>query len=188
MKKLVSIICIMILLICMTEPAYAAKKDTKAPTVTKTSPADMASDIMRESEIVIRFSEKIKKGKALGQISIKTVTAQTVLYTYEIEDNLLILTPKEDLAYHTDYTVTLPAAAVKDSAGNEMKKAHTFHFISEEDPAKKNGAPAGGIKYFVGLEATLQGELTPAMQLYLIQYLKMLGIEAKITEVKVVAQ
>ncbi len=184
-KKGLVMVCIMALLIHVTVPAYAAaEKDTKAPAVTKTSPADKTADIMRESRIVIRFSEKIKKGKTINEISIKTATAKAVAYTCEIENNLLILTPKKELAYLMDYTVSIPAAAVKDSAGNALKKAYTFHFMTEEDPAKKKEASEEENKYSIGLEAALPGEFAPSMQIYLIQYLKMFGIDAKITEVK----
>lgn len=183
MKKIISIICVVVLLISMATPAYAAAKDTKAPVITKTSPVDKATDVMRESEIVLRFSENIKKSKAFDTISITTVLGKTIAYTFELKDNLLVITPKDKLAYNTNYTISVPAGAVKDSAGNNLKKAYTFDFITEEDPKTKPVEEVEGITYRIGLEATLQGEFTSALQSYLIQYLKMLGITAKITEV-----
>jgi hypothetical protein len=172
----------MAMLIGMTSPVFAAAKDTKAPTITKTSPVDKATDIMLESEIVVRFSENIKKGKAIDSISIKSVLGKTIAYTYEINNNLLVITPKSKLAYSTDYTIIIPAGVVKDSAGNNLKKDYTFNFITEEDPKAKSNLTTEGITYHIGLEATFQGEFTPIMQSYLVEYLKMLGIEAKITE------
>jgi len=183
MRKLISAICIITLIISMTSPAFAAVKDTKAPTITKTSPVDKATDIMKESELVIRFSENIKKGKAIDNISINSVSGNEVAYTYEIKDNLLILSPKAKLAYHMDYTVTIPSGAVKDAAGNSLKKAYAFDFITEKDPKSKPIEVTDGITYDIGLQATLQGEFSPALQGYLIQYLEMLGIKAKITKV-----
>lgn len=184
MKKIISVICMIVLLIGMAQTAFAATKDTKAPTITKTSPVDKATDIMKESEIVIRFSEIIKKGKTFDQINIKSVVGKTVAYTYEIKDNLLILTPKSKLAYNTNYTVTVPSGAVKDATGNTLKKDKSFDFITEEDPKTESIAVTEGITYDIGLEATLQGEFTPIMQQYLVQYLEMLGIKAKITKLE----
>ncbi len=184
MKKIISIICMLLLLIGLTPTALGATKDTKAPTISKTSPVDKATDIMRESEIVIRFSEIIKKGKAISQITIKSMMGKAVAYTYEIKDNLLIITPKAKLSYNTNYTVTIPSGAVKDASGNALKKDKSFDFITEKDPKKEADTKTEGITYDIGLEATLQGEFSPIMQKYLIQYLDMLGIKAKITKVE----
>jgi hypothetical protein len=168
----------------MTPTVYAAAKDTKAPTITKTSPIDKATDIMKECEIIIRFSEIIKKGKTIDQISIKSVLGKVVSYTYEIKDNLLILTPKSKLSYNTNYTVTVPSGAVKDIAGNILKKDKSFDFITEEDPKAKSDEASEGITYDIGLRATLQGEFTTIMQQFLVQYLNQYGIDAKITKVE----
>ncbi len=184
MKKVISIVCMIALLIGMNSAAYAASKDTKAPTITKTSPVDKATDIMRESEIVVRFSEKIKVGKTIDQIIIRSVAGKTIKYTYELKDNLLILIPSEKLSYNTNYTVTVPSGAVKDTAGNILKKDKSFDFITEEDPKTQPAKATEGITYDIGLETTLQGEFTPILQQYLVQYLKMFGIEAKITKVE----
>ncbi|MDF2909036.1 MAG: hypothetical protein K0R34_4357, partial [Herbinix sp.] len=176
MKKLITIVCTIAILISMTPVAYAAAKDTKAPTITKTSPVDEATDIMKECEIVIRFSEIIKSGKTVDQINIMSALGKEVAYSYEIKDNLLIITPKTKLDYNKNYTVTIPSGAVKDTAGNILKKDKSFDFITEEDPGKKDVEAKEGITYNIGLEATLQGEFTPVMQQYLVQYLQqMLG-------------
>lgn len=184
MKRIIAVICMIVLLMGMTPTAIAATKDTKAPTITKTNPVDKGTDIMKESEIVVRFSEIIKKGKTIDQINIKSVLGKTIAYTYEIKDNLLIITPKAKLNYNTNYTVTIPSGAVKDASGNVLKRDKSFDFITEEDPKAKSTTAAEGITYDIGLEATLQGEFTPIMQQYFIQFVKGLGIEAKITKVE----
>jgi ABC-type proline/glycine betaine transport system substrate-binding protein len=40
MKKLIAFICIVLVILSLPSTAFAAKKDTKAPTVTKTNPQD----------------------------------------------------------------------------------------------------------------------------------------------------
>ena len=188
MKKFITIVCTIAILLSCVPAALAAAKDTKAPTITKTSPVDKATDVMKECEIVVRFSEFIKSGKTIDQINLISALGKTVAYTYEVKDNLLILTPQTKLAYNMNYTVTIPSGAVKDAAGNILKKDKSFDFITEEDPGKQSETVKEGITYDIGLEATLQGEITPVMQQYLIQYLKMLGIDAKITKVKEVSK
>ncbi len=183
MKKIISLICTMLLLSLTVTPAEAAAKDTKAPTVTKTNPAADSADHMIEGTIVIRFSENILKGKSFSKITVKAKTTG-VKYTGEITGNLLKLTPGTKLKYNTAYTVTIPAAAVKDKAGNELKKAYIFNFVSEKDPAKEAAAPqtAGKIKYRIELEAYLDHELTKRELEDFVGLLQMLGVEAKIID------
>jgi hypothetical protein len=111
-----------------------------------------------------------------------------VKYTYEIKDNLLTITPKSNLKYSTAYVLAVPASAVKDSAGNALKEDYTLNFITEENPAaqKKNADTA--YKYNLEIEANLFGELTQGMQDYLIQYLKLFGIDAKIKNVELIKE
>ena len=185
MKKIVSILCAVLILSCIVSPAYAAKKDTKAPTITKTNPEEKGTSVMVEASIVIRFNESIKKGKAIDEITLQGLMMKNSEYTYELKDNLLIITPVEDLKYNKEYTLTIPAAAVKDSSGNSLKKDYTLSFITEENPTKAVETVTTATKYKVEIEADLNGEFTPAMQQYLVSYLKQFGINAKITDVEV---
>ena len=185
MKKVISFLCAVLILSCMVSPAYAATKDTKAPTITKTNPEEKGTSVMVEASIVIRFSENIKKGKAINEITLQGLMMKNSEYTYDIKDNLLIIKPKEDLKYNKEYTLTIPAAAVKDASGNSLKKDFTLSFITEEDPSKVVEAVPTATKYKVEIEADLNGEFTTAMQQYLVAFLKQYGITAKITNVEV---
>ncbi len=187
MKKVIAFFCIVLVLMSMTSTAFAAKKDTKAPTVTKTSPVDKTGGIMRETSLVVRFSEAVTKGKAIKKLALTDANGSAVKYAYEIKDNLLTITPKADLNYSMAYTLTVPAAAVKDSAGNDLKEEYTLNFITEADPSKDNPEADTSYKYNMEIEANLQGQLTEGMQLYLIQYLKLFGIDAKIKKVELVS-
>lgn len=179
MKKLVSILCVFVMLMTVTYPVTAAKKDTKAPMITKTSPIDFGSDIMIESSIVIRFSEAIKKGKNFTKISIKEAETKSISYTYVVEDNLLIITPKADLKYDTSYKVTIPGSAVTDKAGNNLKEAYSFHFISEKNPSKVGtDAKIEDTQYVLEIGVVLKEELTDAKLAYFSQLLEKFGIEA----------
>ena len=84
-KKIITVLCVLFIAVSMCTPAYAAKKDTKAPLVMKTDPKEKATDIMIENRIVVRFSEKIKKGKALKQITLKGTGQKAITCTYEFK-------------------------------------------------------------------------------------------------------
>jgi hypothetical protein len=177
MKKLISFLCVMTILLSITMPVSAAKKDTKAPIITKTSPIDFGTDIMIESTIVVRFSEAIAKGKNFSKITIKESETKSVSYTCSIKDNLLKITPKANLKYDTSYTVTIPAAAIKDGAGNALKAAHTFSFITEKNPAKVTaGSGSKEAQYVLEIGVILKEELTEAKLAYLSQLLDKFGI------------
>lgn len=186
MKKIISLICIFLMLSEMTTPAYAAKKDTTAPTITKTAPTDYDSDIMIESTIILRFDESIQKGKNIAKISLKESDLKEVKYTYEIKDNFLILTPKADFKYNTIYTVNVPAKAVKDTAGNNLAKDYYFDFITEVDPAEaaSEEQKPDSIKYIMTIEATMDEELTDTKLEFYTQILNDFGIEAKFLDVQ----
>jgi methionine-rich copper-binding protein CopC len=174
------------MLAIMTSPVSAAKKDTKAPTITKTNPIDCDSDVMIESTIIIRFSEKIQKGRNIAKISLKESDLKSIGFSYEIKDNLLEITPKADFKYNTIYTVTVPASAVKDAAGNNLARAYTFNFITEISPAEaaKQSANTETKKYIIEIEANLDGELTEAQIAYFSQILKNFGIDAAFLDIR----
>lgn len=177
MKKLISFLCIVAMLLSITMPALAAKKDTKAPVITKTSPINFGTDIMIESTIVVRFSETIAKGKNYSKITVKESETKSISYTCSIEDNLLKITPKADLKYDTSYTVTIPAAAIKDAAGNVLKAAHNFSFITEKNPAQATTASeAKEAQYVLEIGVILKEELTEAKLAYFSQLLDKFGI------------
>lgn len=186
MKKSIAFICIILVILSLPSTALAAKKDTKSPTVTKTNPLNQTGGVMRETSIVVRFSEKVVKGKAIQNLALTDGNGNAVPYTYEIKDNLLTITPKKNLKYSMAYTLLVPASAVKDKAGNALKKDYTLNFISEEDPSAKSKNTDTAYKYNLEIEANLQGELTQGMQSYIIQYLRMFGIDAKIKKVELV--
>ncbi len=188
MKKAVALICIALIMLSVPSTAFAAKKDTKAPTITKTNPQDKNGGIMIETSIVVRFSENVTKGKAVKALALTDGNGGAVKYTYEIKDNLLTITPKSDLKYGMAYTLLVPASAVKDSAGNALKEDYTLNFITEENPSAKQGSADTAFKYNMEIEANLQGQLTEGMQAYIVQYLKMFGIDARIKKVELVKE
>ncbi len=100
------------------EPEVPA--DTDAPALTSTVPANGASDIEVNTAIALTFSENIVAGT--GNITISDGsedTREVDVTTATIADATLTITPENVLAAGTGYTVTIPAGAVRDEAGNE---------------------------------------------------------------------
>ena len=182
MKKLIAMICMVLMVIMFVTPVSAATKDTKAPTVTKTNPEDSTADIMIESKLVVRFSEKVKKGKNFSGIIVNEQETTSIGYAAEIQDNLLIITLKKSMKYNTLYSVTVPKGAVKDKSGNSLKKDYSFQFVTEEKASEKTTSEEDGFKYKIELEGILGYELTDAHIAYFVQLLKIIGIEAEITD------
>lgn len=140
MKKLITAIVIFIIAIlaCMSSSAYAAKKDfptgkdVVAPSITNTYPKNKEKDVMVESTIIIRFDEKIQKGKSIGKIEFTDAAVKSVAFTYEIKDNLLVIIPKEWLKFNTEYKLILPTQTVKDSSGLSLGKQYRLSFTTEK--------------------------------------------------------
>lgn len=190
MKKIISFLCIVLVLLTMTTPVDAAKKDTKAPVITKTNPVDYGTDVMIDGTIIIRFNETILKGKNIAKIIFKENETKSIEFNYVIDGKFLKLTSKTSLKYNTFYTVTVPAAVVKDKAGNNFAKSYTYNFITEEDPAKASDKSSAkdGIKYIIELEATLYEELTDVKIAYFEKMLEQFGINASFKNVYLATQ
>ena len=186
MKKIISaIICVFLVLAAIQEPVAAAKKDTKAPVITKTNPVEYGTDAMIDDTITIRFNETILKGKNIAKITLLETETKKVGFTYEISGKFLKISPKEALKYNTFYTVTIPASAIKDAAGNNFAKTFSFNFVTEEDPSKGSNKKSSDktLKYVIELEATLEEELTPVKIAYFEKMLEQFGINASFRNV-----
>lgn len=129
MRKLIAYICIMSVIILTCQTSFAAKKYKTVPTVIQTDPAN---NFMVETDktITIKFSENILKGNTFSRIKL-AVTLKPVNITVTIENNSLIIKTKERLDYDTDYVLTIPANAVKDTSGNGLKRAFVLKFRTQ---------------------------------------------------------
>ena len=103
------------------------KIDKTAPTVTSSSPAKGATGVSTSSSVVLTFSENIVQGSAFSGITLKKGTS-TVSTTKTISGNKLTIKPSSSMSSATTYTVTVPAGAVKDAAGNPNAALFTYTF------------------------------------------------------------
>ena len=117
--------------------------DTLSPAVSTFSPADNATGVAINSNIVVTFSEAIKFGT--GNIVIHDGSASgTVIATYNvaspgsnlsISGSTLTINPTNDLVNGKNYYVTFASGAIKDIAGNSYAGTSTYDFTTMAAPS-----------------------------------------------------
>ncbi|MFM6212022.1 Ig-like domain-containing protein, partial [Planktothrix sp.] len=97
--------------------------DSTAPTASSFSPVDNGTGVAVGANLVVNFSEAIKKGS--GNLVIKKLSDNSVVETIAVTNSnvtvsgsQLTINPTNDLAQGTDYYVEIAAGAIKDIAGN----------------------------------------------------------------------
>jgi len=109
--------------------------DTTAPIVLTLNPADGATGVAVDSNIVLTFSEVIQKG--IGTIYLRSGSSTgTVVESFSVADSnriivsesKLIIDPTTNLSNNTQYFVTIDSGVVKDIAGNSYLGASTYDF------------------------------------------------------------
>ena len=113
----------------------ATASDTTKPTVSTFSPADGAIGVAVGSNIVLTFSEAIKKGT--GNIEIHSGSASGPLVEsfnvatsskVTISGSTLTIDPTANLSKNTQYFVTIGSSVVKDLADNAYLGITTYDF------------------------------------------------------------
>lgn len=89
-----------------------------SPTVTKWDPASGATNIARNKQITITFSENITKGTNFIELKNSSGTVIPITITYGT--NKVTLKPNSNLAANTKYTIYLHTGCVTDIAGNPL--------------------------------------------------------------------
>lgn len=108
--------------------------DTTPPAVVSTEPADGAMDVPVDATITVTFSEEVQAGSAYENIVVKDAAGNAVAVGKSIGGKVLTIVPSAGLAYGTTYTVTVPAGAVKDAAGNALAQDFVFRFTTRAAP------------------------------------------------------
>jgi Ca2+-binding RTX toxin-like protein len=107
-----------------------------APVASTYSPLKQAKNVAVGSPIVVTFNEDVVRGA--GNILLKTA-AGTLVATYDAasSDRLnfsgatLTIDPSKDLGIFTDFTLEMPAGAVKDLAGNPNAGVSDYTFSTQ---------------------------------------------------------
>jgi FOG: PKD repeat len=112
-------------------PVYTVKYtiDKTAPKVSAICPTSSAAGVLRTKTVSIRLSESILKGVNWSKVYIKNLkSGQKCKATIWISGNHIYISTNSKKAALTWYQVYIPAAAIKDSAGNNLAAAYTFKF------------------------------------------------------------
>ncbi len=129
-KKCIAVLCVLSLV--FTQVAFlnvSAAIDKLAPVFKSSVPKSNQIDAKRNAKISISFSENIYKGSSYTSIKVTNLTNnKKISIKKSISRNLLVISHAYFFGYDTLYSVTIPAKAVKDKAGNLLKKAVTVKF------------------------------------------------------------
>jgi methionine-rich copper-binding protein CopC len=118
------------------------------PTLSNSSPADDATGVAVNSDIVLTFSKAVDT--ETGNIVIKKVSDNSIVETFDVATSTAIsgsgtttitINPTSDLASSTDYYIEINATAFDDAAGNSyagISGATTLNFTTA---APTNAAP-----------------------------------------------
>jgi large repetitive protein len=118
----------------------ASRGDRSAPQLQQTTPADNATDVAVNANLILTFNEAVKAGT--GSIVIRNANGSLV-QSIDITDpskvsfagNQLIINPGNDLSPDTSYYVTFASGVVRDLANNAfagISSAAVFSFTTEE--------------------------------------------------------
>ncbi|WP_107689214.1 S-layer homology domain-containing protein [Coprothermobacter proteolyticus] len=113
-----------------------AEPDTIAPELKSTDPANGAVDVPPDKVIKVTFTEEVVKGNAFAAIVLKNAEGKELGTKVEISGSDLTIKSDAPLGFSTKYTVTIPAGAVNDAAGNPLKVAYTFSFTTAGLPTQ----------------------------------------------------
>jgi hypothetical protein len=114
-------------------------KDLTPPEIISTSPDDNAEDVSITTTISITFSEE------MDHQSVEDAIMTTLYYeTPSWSGNTITLTPTTDLAYITEYSITISTSAM-DVSDNYLTDSYSFTFTTEDEdtepPEPVNHAP-----------------------------------------------
>ena len=102
--------------------------DSLPPKVSTTTPTTNKTGISRSSSILLKFTENIKSSIYYNKINIKNLaTGKFITLTNTVSGRYLSLKTTTRSA-NTWYQVTIPKAAIKDYANNNLLVTYTFKF------------------------------------------------------------
>ncbi|MES2439915.1 MAG: Ig-like domain-containing protein [Verrucomicrobiota bacterium] len=115
------------------------------PSFTSLSPTDDSTAVLAGSNLVVAFSENVVTIPAsTGKIELRKKSDNSLIQDFAIgstsmtlNGNILTLNPSADLAYLTEFYVTIPAGFLEDATGNDFPGILTntaWTFTTEATP------------------------------------------------------
>lgn len=106
------------------------------PVVVNSDPANLATAVSVDKVIQIEFNQSIQPGKSFSSIALRDSKGQTVdaIINPKADDSkVVIIAPQSKLKYLSAYTLTVPAAAVKNKSGVAQKEEYVLNFTTEPE-------------------------------------------------------
>ena len=106
--------------VAITDTETITFMDINSPTLVSSIPADNASSVELDQNIILNFSENIISGAGTiklfekNGLLVESFTVSSAL----ISGSTVTLSPAVDFKYNTAYFIQIPATAFKDTAGN----------------------------------------------------------------------
>ena len=130
--------------------------DTTNPTLSSSSPADGATGVAVDANIVLTFSEAVDVES--GNITLKKSTDDSTVETIDVTGSLvtgtgtttITINPSADLALSTNYYLNIAATAFDDSSGNSyagISNATTLNFSTTTIEATFDKATFGSTTF-----------------------------------------
>ena len=104
--------------------------DQVPPTISSVTPAANSKAVPLNSAFTIKLSESVLKGSTFSEIKLLDAKGKKVAAVVTINNSIVTIKPTAKLAANKKYSVVIPAAAVKDAAGNNLKAAATYSFTT----------------------------------------------------------
>lgn len=123
----------------------AEPADLIPPTVNSSEPADESVGVPVNKTIKITFSEAVQPGSAYNTINLKDLSSNPVALTKSVSTSMLEINPDTNLEDDSVYTLSIPANALQDAAGNGLKEPYTLRFTTQDltPPSVLDADPAG---------------------------------------------
>ncbi len=133
---------------------FTTEADTQAPMIITLLPANNATNVARNSDLIITFSENIQKGT--GNIIIKKVSDNTIIETFDVTssnvtiNNAVVTIPRNTAIawdFSTQYYVEIANTAFKDFANNVFAGftgANNWKFTTLANGNNGGGNTGGG--------------------------------------------
>jgi len=110
--------------------SFSTTPDTVSPKVSSTKPANKTTGIPLTSAVTITFNKNIKSSANFSGIYIKNLTTgkKVTLASKTISGKTLTVKMPYSRLRNNVYQVYIPASAVKDATGNNLKASYSFQF------------------------------------------------------------
>lgn len=124
--------CLLLQAACGGEPENQQPTDTTPPSVISTLPANQDSDVSRNAQITVSFSEEILESSVnASTFEVIDSSGNNIAgrYTFGAEKSTVRFTPTQLLNAFSNYTVALNDG-ITDTAGNALHPRHSLQFFT----------------------------------------------------------